>query len=75
MIKQLFAPENIKKTGIKIEADNMSWPKDTAIEHIGFLTIDADNAPAITQFFGAIAVDVKHAKPFSEIAKHYDIFR
>ena len=42
MIKQLFSPDNIKKSGINLVAAYMSCPADTSVDHKGFFTIDAD---------------------------------
>jgi len=69
MIKQLFSDENVKQAGIKIAAAYMSCPKDTAIDHKGFFTIEADNPGAITKFFGPMTVEVRPVQPLSEIAK------
>jgi len=69
MIKKLFSDENIKKTGIKIVAAYMSCPKDTADDHKGFFTIEADNPITVSKFFGQTAVEVRPVQPLSEIAK------
>jgi hypothetical protein len=69
MIKQLFSEENVKKSGIKIAAAYMSCPKDTAADHKGFFTIEAENPTAITKFFGPMTVEVRPVQPLSEIAK------
>ena len=69
MIKQLFSDENVKKAGIKIATAYMSCPKDTAADHKGFFTLDAENSDAITKFFGPMTVEVRPVKPLSEIAK------
>ena len=69
MIKQLFSDENVKKAGIKIAAAYMSCPIDTAADHKGFFTIEAENPDAITKFFGPMTVEVRPVKPLSEIAK------
>jgi hypothetical protein len=69
MIKQLFSDDNVNKSGIKIAAAYMSCPKDTAADHKGFFTIDAENPDAITKFFGPMTVEVRPVKPLSEIAK------
>ena len=69
MIKQLFSDENVKKSGIKIAAAYMSCPKDTALDHKGFFTIEAENPAAITKFFGPMTVEVRPVQPLSEIAK------
>ena len=42
MLKQLFSPDNIKKSGINLVAAYMSCPADTSADHKGFFTIDAD---------------------------------
>jgi hypothetical protein len=69
MIKQLFSDDNVNKSGIKIAAAYMSCPKDTAVDHKDFFTIDAENSNAITKFFGPMTVEVRPVKPLSEIAK------
>lgn len=69
MVKQLFSAEDVKKAGIKINAAYLSCPKDTAVDHKGFFTIEADSAAAVTKFFGPMTVDVRPVQPFSEIAK------
>lgn len=69
MIKQLFSDENVKKAGIKIAAAYMSCPKDTATDHKGFFTIEAENPATITKFFGPMTVEVRPVQALSEIAK------
>jgi len=69
MIKHLFSDENVKKSGIKIAAAYMSCPKDTAADHKGFFTIEAENATAVSKFFGPMAVEVRPVQPLSEVAK------
>jgi hypothetical protein len=69
MIKQLFSEDNVKKSGIKIAAAYMSCPKDTAIDHKGFFTIDADTPATVTKFFGPMTVEVRPVTPLSEVAK------
>ncbi len=70
MLKQLFSDNNVKKSGIKIAAAYMSCPKDTATDHKGFFTIEAENPAAITKFFGPMTVEVRPVQPLSEIAKN-----
>jgi hypothetical protein len=69
MIKQLFSDDNVNKSGIKIAAAYMSCPADTAADHKGFFTIEAENPDEITKFFGPMTVEVRPVKPLSEIAK------
>jgi hypothetical protein len=69
MLKQLFSEQNVNSAGIKIEAAYMSCPQDTAADHKGFFTIDAENPAAITKFFGPMAVEIRPVKPLSEVAK------
>jgi hypothetical protein len=69
MLKQLFSEGNIKNSGIKLNAAYFSCPKDTAADHKGFFTIEADNAEAVSKYFGAMTVDVRPIQPLSEIAK------
>lgn len=69
MVKQLFSEENVKKAGVKIVAAYMSCPKDTAADHKGFFTIEAENPAKITKFFGPMTVEVKPVQPLSEVAK------
>lgn len=69
MIKQLFSDENVKKSGIKIVAAYMSCPKDTAADHKGFFTIEADSPTTVTKFFGPMTVEVRPVQPLSEVAK------
>ena len=52
MIKKLFSDENVKKSGVKIAAAYMSCPKDKGVYHKGFFTMEADNALAVSRFFG-----------------------
>lgn len=69
MIKQLFSEENVKKSSIRIAAAYMSCPKDTAVDHKGFFTIEADSPSAIKKFFGPMTVEVRPVQPLSEVAK------
>ena len=69
MLKQLFSEENIKKAGIKIVAAYLSCPKDKAVDHKGFFTIETDDPKNITKYFGPITVEVRPVQPLSEIAK------
>ena len=69
MIKQLFSEGNVKKAGIKIAAAYMSCPKDTAADHKGFFTIEAENPTIVTKFFGPMTVEVRPVTPLSEVAK------
>ncbi len=69
MIKQLFSETNVKKAEIRIEAAFMSCPKDTAADHKGFFTINADDSSAVTKFFGPMTVEVRPVQPLSEVAK------
>jgi len=69
MIKQLFSEDNVKKAGIKIAAAYMSCPKDTAADHKGFFTIEAETPTVVTKFFGPMTVEVRPVTPLSEVAK------
>jgi hypothetical protein len=69
MIKQLFSEQNMKKAGINLTAAYMSCPLDTAVDHKGFFTIEAQNPEAIKKFFGPMAVEIRPVKPLSEVAK------
>ena len=69
MLKQLFSEQNIKNAGINLIAAYMSCPQDTAVDHKGFFTIDAQNPEAIKKFFGPMTVEVRPVKPLSEVAK------
>ncbi len=69
MLKQLFSEENVKKARIKIEAGYMSCPKDTAVDHKGFFTVEADDSSAVAKFFGPMTVEVRPVLPLSEVAK------
>ena len=69
MLKQLFSEQNIKNAGINLVAAYMSCPQDTAADHKGFFTIEAENPAAITKFFGPMAVEIRPVKPLSEVAK------
>ena len=69
MLKKLFSAENVKNAGVKIVAGYMSCPKDTANDHKGFFTIEADNPIAVSKFFGQMAVEVRPVRPLSEVAK------
>ena len=69
MIKQLFSDDNVNESGIKIASAYMSCPIDTAADHKGFFTIEAENPDAITKFFGPMTVEVRPVQPLSEIAK------
>jgi hypothetical protein len=68
-LKQLFSEENIKNAGIKLNAAYFSCPKDTATNHKGFFTIEADSTEAVKKYFGTMAVEVRPIQPLSEIAK------
>jgi hypothetical protein len=69
MLKQLFSEQNIKNAGINLVAAYMSCPQDTAVDHKGFFTVDAQSPEAIKKFFGPMAVEVRPVKPLSEVAK------
>jgi hypothetical protein len=69
MLKQLFSEQNIKSAGINLVAAYMSCPQDTAADHKGFFTIEAQNPESITKFFGPMTVEIRSVKPLSEIAK------
>ena len=69
MLKKLFSDENIKNAGVKIVAGYMSCPKDTADNHKGFFTIEAETPIAVSKFFGQMAVEVRPVEPLSEVAK------
>jgi len=69
MLKQLFNSDNIKKSGINLVAAYMSCPADTAADHKGFFTIDADSPLTVSKFFGQMAVEVRPVQPLSEVAK------
>jgi hypothetical protein len=69
MIKQLFSDDNVKKAGIKIVVAYMSCPIDTAADHKGFFTVDAESEAVVKNFFGPMTVDVRPVKPLSEVAK------
>ncbi len=69
MLKQLFSEANVKKAGVKLEAAYMSCPKDTAVDHKGFFTIEATDSAAVTNYFGPMAVEVRPVQPLSEVAK------
>ncbi len=69
MLKQLFSEQNIRNAGIKLEAGYMSCPQDTAADHKGFFTINAESPEAIKKFFGPMTVEVRPVKPLSEVAK------
>jgi hypothetical protein len=47
----------------------MSCPKDTADDHKGFFTIEADNPITVSKFFDQMAVAVRPVQPLSEIAE------
>ena len=69
MLKQLFSPEHIEKSGISLVAAYMSCPADKSIDHKGFFTIDAADENKINNFFGAMKVEIRPVQPLSEIAK------
>jgi len=69
MLKQLFSPDNIKKSGINLVAAYMSCPADTSDNHKGFFTIDADSPATVSKFFGQMAVEVRPVQLLSEVAK------
>ena len=69
MLKQLFSPDNIKKSEINLVAAYMSCPADTSIDHKGFFTIDAADEGKITNFFGPMKVEIRPVQPLSEVAK------
>lgn len=68
-LKQLFSPDNIKKSDINLVAAYMSCPADTSADHKGFFTIDADNDEKINKFFGSMKVEIRLVQPLSEVAK------
>ena len=69
MLKQLFSPDNIKKSDINLVAAYMSCPADTSVDHKGFFTIDAADDEKITKFFGPLKVEIRPVQPLSEVAK------
>lgn len=69
MLKQLFSEANVKKAGVKIAAGYMSCPKDTALDHKGFFTIEAESPATVTKYFGPMTVEVRPVTPLSEVAK------
>jgi hypothetical protein len=69
MLKHLFDPENIKKSSINLVAAYMSCPADTAVDHKGFFTVDAQSPDSITKFFGPMTVEIRPVKTLSEVAK------
>lgn len=69
MIKQLFSEANIQKAEIKLQGAYVSCPKDSGAEHKGFFIVEANSAIDVTNFFGAMTVDVREVVPFSEVAK------
>lgn len=69
MLKQLFSVQNVKNAGVNIVAGYMSCPQDTAIDHKGFFTIEAQNPEAVTKYFGPMTVEVRPVKTLSEVAK------
>ncbi len=70
MLKQLFSEQNIKNAGINLTAAYMSCPQDTAADHKGFFTIEAQTPEAIKKFFGPMTVEIRPVKPLSEVAKN-----
>ena len=69
MLKQLFSEQNIKNAGINLNAAYMSCPQDTATDHKGFFTVEAQDQEAIKKFFGPMTVEIRPVKPLSEVAK------
>jgi hypothetical protein len=68
MLKQNFSEANMQKAGIKLQGAYVSCPKGGP-EHKGFFIIEAENAMAVTNFFGPMTVEVREVVPFSEVAK------
>ena len=69
MLKQLFSPDNIKKSNVNLVAGYMSCPADTSADHKGFFTLEAQSPDVIKKYFGQMAVEVRPVKPLSEVAK------
>jgi hypothetical protein len=69
MLKNMFSEENLKKSAVKLAAAYMSCPTDTAADHKGFFTIDADSPDTVSKYFGQMTVEVRPVKPLSEVAK------
>ncbi len=69
MLKQLFSEQNIKNAGINLTAAYMSCPQDTAVDHKGFFTIEAQSPEAVKKFFGSMTTEVRPVKQLSEVAK------
>ncbi len=69
MLKQLFSSDNIKKAGVNLVAAYMSCPADTSVDHKGFFTLDAADEGKVTNYFGAMTVEVRPVQPLSEVAK------
>jgi hypothetical protein len=69
LLKQLFSEENVKKLRVKIVAAYMSCPKDSAADHRGFFTVEAENPSVVTKFFGPMTVEVRPVVSLSEVAK------
>jgi len=69
MLKQIFSEQNMKTTGVNVTAGFMSCPEDTAVDHKGFFTLEAQSPEAVRKFFGQMAVEVRPVKTLSEVAK------
>jgi len=69
MIKELFSEEHIRSAGIELVGAYMSCPSDKGAMHKGYFIIEAPDDETIKSFFGAMKVEVREVKPFSEIAK------
>jgi hypothetical protein len=69
MIKKLFSEEHIRSAGIDLVGAYMSCPNDKGATHKGYFIIEAPDEETIKNFFGAMKVEVREVKPFSEIAK------
>lgn len=69
MVKQLFSPDNIQKSGITIVAAYMSCPADKSVDHKGFFTVEAPDESQVDAFFGPMKVEIRPVQPLSEVAK------
>ncbi len=69
MIKRIFSDENMKRHRIRIVGAYVSCPKSSGEEHRNIFIVQADNAAAVTKFFGPMSVDLRNVTPFGEVLK------
>jgi hypothetical protein len=69
MVKRIFTQENMARHKVRLVGAYVSCPKSSGEEHRNIFIVQADNAAAVTKFFGPMPVDLRNVTPFSEVLK------